>query len=390
MTRHTILCVDDEQAVLDAFRRNLRGGDFDLCFARSGEEALEVLARTPAVAVILSDLRMPGMGGIALLEQVSGRYPDITRVMLTGNADQQSAIDAVNRGHVFSFQNKPCAPDVLAATLRAALAHHDLRVAERELLEQTLAGSVRMLIEILSSGQPALYGRAMKVRAVALELAGLAGPGLNTWQLGMAALLQPIGWAVLPAAIVEKHLAGGALDRQHQDAIEGVGAASARLLHLIPRLGSVADIILHATDKAEAAGPRNAETALLWLANQLVDEAPGTPVDEERIARLPVDGGLDLRQLAGRYRSLHGHAAPQAAGAVYDDITVVRPAQLQAGDVVRADVRYADNTLALAAGSVLSAFQIERLEMHYMLERIKGTMAVRRQRMPPKVQPAAA
>lgn len=379
MIRRKILCVDDEQPVLDGLRRNLRNVEFDLLFANSGEQALEVLAAESGIAVLLSDLRMPGMGGIALMEKVAERWPDTTRVMLTGNADQQSAVDAVNRGHVFSFQNKPCPPEVLLATLRAALAHHELRLAERELIEQTLTGAIRMLIEIMSSGQPGLYGRAMKVRGVALELMSLAGRQVNAWQLGMAALLQPIGWAALPAGVVEQHLAGSVLDEAHQAAVEGVGAASARLLHFIPRLNVVADIIAQATDHADAS-VRSAEAGLLWLANQLVDEDAENHVDD-RVVSAHSAAGIDLGAVVRGWRLRHaGEQKPRAADE-FELLTIHRPAQLKPGDMVQRDVRFTDGTLALAAGGTLSAFQIERLEMHHLLNRIKAAIEVKRPRV---------
>jgi CheY-like chemotaxis protein len=376
MIRRKILCVDDEQPVLDGLRRNLRNVEFDLLFANSGEQALQVLAAETGIAVLLSDLRMPGMGGIGLMEKVAERWPDVTRVMLTGNADQQSAVDAVNRGHVFSFQNKPCPPEVLLATLRAALAHHELRLAERELIEQTLTGAIRMLIEIMSSGQPALYGRAMKVRGVALELMALAGRQVNSWQLGMAALLQPIGWAALPSSVVEQHLAGSVLDEAHQAAVEGVGAASARLLHFIPRLNLVADIISQATDHADLVPVRSAEAALLWLANQLVDEDAESRVDDHVVAAHSA-AGIDLGGVLRAWRLRHAADRPKAADD-FEILTISRPAQLRPGDIVQRDVRFTDGTLALAAGGTLSAFQIERLEMHHLLNRIKAAIEVRR------------
>lgn len=389
MTTRTILCVDDEQAVLDGLRRTLRGS-FELCFARSGEEALETLRATPGISVVLSDLRMPGMGGIALLETIAGRYPDISRVMLTGNADQQSAIDAVNRGHVFTFLNKPCAPEALSAALRAAVTQHELRIAEREILEQTLTGSVRMLIEILSSGQPALYGRAMRVRAVALELAALTAGGFNGWQLGMAAMLQPIGWATLPPSLAERHLAGGALDEKHQAAIEGVGAASARLLRLIPRLGAVADLILQGTSKAADGAAASREALILRLANRLVDEAAGNKIDGPTIDRLLQDGGPEAAPLLRAYRDTVVSPSDSVPAMAYDELELVRPAQMKPGDLLREDLRFADGSLALAAGTAVTAFQIERLEIHHQLDRVKGGIPVRRMHPPSPAMRGAA
>ena len=84
--------------------------------------------------------------------------------MLTGNADQKTAMDAVNEGHVFRFVNKPCTPEALATTLEAALGHHRPITAEREILERTLNGTTKALSDILSTLDPAAFGLGQKLR----------------------------------------------------------------------------------------------------------------------------------------------------------------------------------------------------------------------------------
>jgi len=101
-----VLLVDDETNVLQAYTRVLRRR-FDLEVAQGGAEALESLARSGPFAVIVSDMRMPGMDGVELLAQVRERFPDTTRIMLTGNADQATAMAAVNLGAIFRFLTKP-------------------------------------------------------------------------------------------------------------------------------------------------------------------------------------------------------------------------------------------------------------------------------------------
>ncbi|MDH3748454.1 MAG: response regulator [Gammaproteobacteria bacterium] len=104
-----ILFVDDEPNVLQSIRRSLRK-QFDLDTAEGGEEALRMLKANGTYAVIVSDMRMPGMNGVELLSQARKDSPDTVRMMLTGNADQQTAVDAVNHGDIFRFLNKPCEP----------------------------------------------------------------------------------------------------------------------------------------------------------------------------------------------------------------------------------------------------------------------------------------
>src|SRR5258708_28798973 len=99
-----ILFVDDEPNVVEAYQRSLRR-DFQNAIATSGAQALEMIAAGGPYAVVVSDMRMPEMDGVQFLTKASELAPDTVRIMLTGNADQQTAIEAVNQGHIFRFLN---------------------------------------------------------------------------------------------------------------------------------------------------------------------------------------------------------------------------------------------------------------------------------------------
>src|SRR5205085_9651219 len=121
------------------------GGDHALELIQGGigdNTPLHPHSHTPiqSYAVVVADMRMPKMDGVELLSRLRTLTPTTVRIMLTGNADQQTAIDAVNEGHIFRFLNKPCPPETLEKTLRAALNQHHLITAEKELLELTLTG----------------------------------------------------------------------------------------------------------------------------------------------------------------------------------------------------------------------------------------------------------
>lgn len=133
--RPRILLVDDEPHLLEAMRRNLRT-EFDITPARSGAEAIDVLENKGPFAVLVSDLRMPGGGGVTVLRQACKLAPDTTRILLTGKADLESAIAIVNEGAIFRFLAKPCPPDVLLKTLEAAVEQNRLVTAERELRQR--------------------------------------------------------------------------------------------------------------------------------------------------------------------------------------------------------------------------------------------------------------
>jgi DNA-binding NtrC family response regulator len=197
-----ILCVDDDANVLAAFQRNLRRR-FTIETALGGEEALGRVRNHGPFAVIVADMNMPGMNGIQLLKYVREVAAETVRIMLTGNADQQTAMEAINHGHIFRFFAKPCTPEVLAAGLEAGLEQYRLVTAERELLEKTLNGSIKMLTEILSMVEPQFFGRGQRMR----DYVRLLAPAMNlphSWEIEIAALLAQIGYVTVPAGIIQK------------------------------------------------------------------------------------------------------------------------------------------------------------------------------------------
>lgn len=125
-----ILFVDDDPRLLQGMRRRLRG-QYDIETALGPKKGLEVVEYLGPFAVVVADMNMPGMDGASFLAAVRRSYPDIVPMMLTGNTDLQTAMLAVNRGQVFRFMTKPCAPGDLEALLDAGIAQHRLLLADR-------------------------------------------------------------------------------------------------------------------------------------------------------------------------------------------------------------------------------------------------------------------
>ena len=103
----TILCVDDDPNILEAYRRQLRK-EFRVETAIGPEEGCRKIESSGPYAVVVSDLQMPNMNGIQFLTKVREQSPDTVRMLLTGNADLNAAVEAVNQGQIFRFLTKPC------------------------------------------------------------------------------------------------------------------------------------------------------------------------------------------------------------------------------------------------------------------------------------------
>lgn len=239
--KEKILCVDDDLNILEGFQRNLRK-EFQLVTAPGGEEALRVITEQGPFAVVLSDQRMPGMGGVEFLARVRSSAPDSVRMMLTGNADQQTAIDAVNEGNIFRFLTKPCSVELLISSLKAGIEQYRLIVAERDLLENTLKGSIKALVDLLAMIQPVAFNRATHLRDYIGRLAKVMGLP-NGWQFEVAAMLSQIGCVTIPSDVVEKFFIGDPLSLGEIEMVAELPAIGSGLINNIPRMETVALMI---------------------------------------------------------------------------------------------------------------------------------------------------
>jgi len=236
-----ILLVDDEPNVLQGYKRHLRKA-YDLELAVGGDAALAALKEKGPFAVVISDMQMPEMSGVELLAKVRDKYEHTVRIMLTGNADQGTAAEAVNEGSIFRFLNKPCSPEELARSIDAALEHHRLITAEAELLSQTLSGSVRMLTQVLSLAMPEAFGLTQEARTLARRVADQMEVG-PSWQIEMAAMLMRVGCVSLPADVRLRYLRKEELSDKEAALIEQTPKVGHDLVASIPRLEQVAKII---------------------------------------------------------------------------------------------------------------------------------------------------
>jgi len=126
-----VLFVDDEPAALDGYRRVLYH-DFALTTAVGGEQGLAAIRENGPFAIVISDMRMPGMNGAEFLAAVREAAPNTVRMLLTGHADLDAAIEAVNKGHIFRFLTKPCRKDVLVKAIGEGFAQYRAAEAEKE------------------------------------------------------------------------------------------------------------------------------------------------------------------------------------------------------------------------------------------------------------------
>src|SRR5581483_4246743 len=178
------------------------------------------------------------------LSRVKTQSPDTIRVMLTGHADMETAVNAINEGSIFRFLNKPATKEMMAKTLTAALVQYRLVTAEKQLLEQTLSGALQVLTEVLSLVNPAGFSRASRARRYIHHVVTSMKLG-NPWQYEVAAMLSQLGCVTLPPETIDAVYKGETLSPNEQVQFDAHPAVAYQLLSKIPRLEPIAWMIQH-------------------------------------------------------------------------------------------------------------------------------------------------
>jgi response regulator RpfG family c-di-GMP phosphodiesterase len=362
-----ILFVDDDPGILAGFQRSLRK-DFKVDTAEGGAAALALIRSRSPYAVVVADMRMPGMNGVEFLVELEKTSPDTVRMMLTGNADQKTARDAVNQGHIFRFLTKPCPPDELLLALRAGLKQYQLVTAERDVLEKTLNGSARVLSDILAMHDSQSFGKSQRLREYIKSFAEHLQLK-QTWDLELAAMLSQIGCVTIPQAILARSRTGGTLTGAEADVLKRVPQIGHDLLSHIPRLESVAAIVLYQNKNFDGTGFP-------------VDKIAGEDIPiGARILRVLEDLVAHESIKASKARALEmmtlcpGRYDPrvlEAVGAVFDVAwtrttsveTQTRPVGIKAvrvGWTLAAEARTKEGVMIVPAGTQISLMLMQKL-----------------------------
>lgn len=356
MATKKVLLVDDDPNVLRGYQRSLRK-QFEIETALCSEEALTAVNFLGPFAVIISDMNMPRENGVQLLQRFMKDSPDSVRIMLTGNADQQTASDAINKSRVFRFLNKPCKSAELGAAISEGIEQHRLITAERELLTQTVQGSIQMLTEILSVVNPIAFGRASRLRRLVAELAQLADIA-QPWECEIAAMLSQVGCVNVPVEVLEKAQQGDALAEDEVETMTDRHKFASDLIGQIPRLENVAQIVAQQDESLQRSVEQISLPAhLLRIAR-----------DYDSLLQKQLDEQLALAQLNQQPDCYHPSALDALRQLVekqpeYEsrETTV---SDLEDGWLLAADVRTTDGRLLVKAGQDITPSLRLRLVNH--------------------------
>ena len=370
-----ILLVDDEPSVLDGYKRLFRD-EFNIDTAVGGNEALAGISASGPYAVVVSDMRMPGMDGIQLLSKVKTLCPETIRVMLTGQAGLEAAIDSVNEGNIFRFLTKPCSKETLGKTLTAALVQYRLVIAERELLEKTLRASIHVLTEVLSLVNPAAFSRATRLRRYISHVVKTLGLG-NPWRFEVAAMMSQLGCVIVDPETIDAVFAGRTLTAEQQARYDAHPLVARDLLAAIPRMEPIAWMIAHQNQTPSVEGDladremadmrMGAEILRVTLAfDELLRKGSSRTEAGTRLGRQ--FRGMDPRVLYALVE-----LDPEVSDAVVRTCTIE---ELVAGMILDEDIYAKNGSLIVAKGQEVTVPLTLKLKTFREKQTIKSTIRV--------------
>ena len=274
---HTVLFVDDEVNILKALQRLLRNEPMRVLTASRPQEAIALLDREQAQAVV-SDQRMPDMSGVDLLSTVRERHGDIVRMMLTGYTEMNIAVEAINKGEIYRLITKPWNDDELKATLRQAFDHYDLKgeikrlnqvtreqnfklqdmnknlegkvrertkqlAAKNQELRTAYIQTIRALAEAIDAKDAYTRGHSERVAVYASKIARQMGMRTEMIErVYFAGLLHDVGKIGVPDAIITKP---DKLDKEEYEQIKQHPEIGAKILEPVEFLRHIVPCVRH-------------------------------------------------------------------------------------------------------------------------------------------------
>jgi FixJ family two-component response regulator len=345
-----ILFVDDEPNVLSGFTRLLRR-EFSFDTALGGAEGLSLM-QDQQYAVVVSDMRMPEMGGEEFLAKAHVEQPDAVQMILSGQANLESTVAAVNNGNIFRFLVKPVEKETLTANLSKALHQYRMVNAERELLENTLSGAVGALTEVLSMVSPVANRRTTHVVDVVRHVSKHIGLG-SDWQLRLAAMLSGVGFAAMPADVVAKVTLGQPLTDLERSMAARYPDVTAQLLGRIPRLEAVSGIICAQAGVQQAPPGLEQHVLLLDLAVRVSEGL----ARQRSVAEIIADA--QQQSIYGPQMLSALETLPGAEGVVVESIPL---GDLRVDMTLREDVTTTSGVMLASSGTVITSSLLERIQ----------------------------
>ena len=355
-----IMIVDEEPADLRRLER-LFGPTCQVLCATSGEEAQRLLEQHD-VALMITELRLPGASGAGLLEHAAALRPHMVRIILTAHADADALAEAINRGQVYRYVTKPWDDEDIRLTVARALQHYEAaksgheaeennkRLARR--LRAMTRGVVRAIADTLEAKDRYVYGHARRVSGYASAIGRRMRLGTGALeQLSLAALLHDVGKISTPDSILLKP---AALTEEERAVVRLHSERGARLLAAVPEMEEVAAGVRHHHEDWDGTGyPEGLAGERIPLASRIIRVADAY---DAMTSPRPFRDALDHERAVRALR--------EGAGAQFDPEVVAAFCGLEALAQIRASIARGDfgsGFLPVARPAALRLLPLEEL-----------------------------
>lgn len=407
MSKPVVLVVDDEQEILTTLKLLFHQDGYQVLTASSGDEALALLAATPACVAIV-DQRMPGMPGTDLLRELRARWPEMLRILLTGYGDMSVAVSAVNEGAIFHYVAKPWEDQAMRVLVRGAIDHYELAeenrhlqmvlqeqyaelkkwsqelelrvatrtaeiVAKNQQLEDTFVKVVEMLQSFIdmrgaeAKGHGQRVSRAARWVATALDLDAHA-----VRQVEIAAMLHDIGKLGLPEKLLEQDR--NRMSRDDFATFSRYPVLGYVTLRSIDELSEVAVLVRHHRESLNGTGfPDRLRGESIPLGSRIIQVADEFDEKRNRHA-LDRDSGIlyDPRVVQAFFRYLDSPEAERMAPVERG----IRVRQLREGMVLTRDLYTRRGLLLATRGKVIDRSTADKVENFHQVEPINEPVYV--------------
>ncbi|HME35219.1 MAG TPA: HD domain-containing phosphohydrolase [Candidatus Sulfotelmatobacter sp.] len=354
-------CVISSEAILQKH--------FEVDTAPGAEEGLTAIRDRGPYAVVISDMRMPGMNGTQFLARVRETAPDTVRMMVAGYSDINAIADAVNGGQLFRLLVKPCEPEALSAAVSSGLAQYRLAAAKTDLLDNTLMGSIKILSDILCVASPEAFDKSIRIMRCVSHVTSKVHL-FHSWCFGAAAMLSQLGCITLDQQVVRAAFRGTHLSAEDRTRFEAHPGAARDILATVRRLEPVAWMIAQQLNSGIPQNPAHTTElpaeALVFGARML---RVAVAFDNLRMSGIPTDEAV----IRLRYRSDFDRRIVDAlADMTFDQskaqLRKVSISSLPIGAILQQDVRNRAGVLVVAKGQEVTNSLRDKLE-HFSTKR---------------------
>ncbi len=359
MSLARVLLVDDEPQLLEGLRRQLRKR-FEIEIAVGPLEAIEKISSSSPFAVVVSDMRMPIMSGVELLDRCKEITPDSTRIMLTGNSDQTTVVEAINRGSVFRFLNKPCDSVDLARAIDEGIAHHRLKTLERDVMVRTVSGSIGLLTDLIGLLQPMLARRSNRIRTLVVQLIEKI-PSKNDWEIRIASNLCEIGCMAIDPEIIGKISNSVTLARDEQAEFRRHAEIGKKLIAKIPRLEGVAEMVGNQFSSFESIQRSTERELELAMGSNILKIA--SDFEQARTGARSVQDSIKAITAMSKSYSPVVYSAFLEVMKRTEEIRMLKVTELENGMIIEEDIHSMRGDLLVAKGQTVVCSLRERLLM---------------------------